>query len=66
MTDTKTLKTFVEHLEAKGFVTDGKGDYQKVDVEATEYFGGRISNELIWKVINHLGKPKPIAVVDDL
>ena len=66
MTAAKTLKTFVQQLEAQGFKTDGKGDYQKVDTAAVEYFGGKISNELIWKVINHLGKPKAVEVVDDL
>ena len=66
MTDTKTLKTFVESLVASGYTPDGKGDYQRVVEEAKEYFGHAIPNTQVWKVVNHLGKPKAVAVVDDL
>lgn len=66
MTDTKTLKTFVESLVTAGYTPDGKSDYQKVVEEAKEYFGHSIPNTQVWKVVNHLGKPKAVAVVDDL
>ena len=66
MTSTKTLKTFVDSLTAAGFEPDGATDYQKVDQMAKEYFGHALPNEQVWKVVNHLGKPKKVAVVDDL
>ena len=63
---TKTLKTFVTSLVDAGFTPDGATDYQKVDQSAKEYFGHALPNEQVWKVVNHLGKPKKVAVVDDL
>lgn len=66
MTSTKTLKTFVASLTEAGYTPDGKSDYQKVVEEAKEYFGHAIPNTQVWKVVNHLGKPRAVAVEDDL
>lgn len=66
MTSTKTLKTFVDSLTAAGYTPDGETDYKRVVEMAKEYFGHAIPTEQVWKVVNHLGKPKKVAVVDDL
>lgn len=66
MTSTKTLKTFVDSLIESGYTPDGETDYKYVVESAKEYFGHAIPNAQVWKVVNHLGKPKPIEVVDDL
>ena len=62
----KTLKTFVDSLIQDGFEPNGTTDYKTVDLAATKYFGHALPNAQVWKVLNHLGKPKIQEVVDDL
>ena len=61
-----TLGSFKTHLLDANYEVDGLTDYARISQSAKEYFGHAIPNAQIWKVLNSIGKPKAVEVIDDL
>lgn len=60
----KTLSSFVEY--ARPLITlDGDNDYKNVERLSIEYFGARLPNAAVWKVIVELNKATA-QFLDDL